>query len=65
MRLRANIIAIEPVLFVDIGMNHPDVAAIALDKSLEQRGVLVPDITATAPAVPVESGLNGSGANWR
>ena len=39
---------------LDVGVNHADVAGGAPHQSFEQRAVLVADIAAAAPAIPVE-----------
>ena len=56
--LHAHVVAIELILLIHVGVDHADVATAASYQSFEQGGVLVADVAAAAPAIPVEGTLD-------
>jgi len=56
--LHAHVVAIEPILLIDVGVHHSDIAGPALRQPLQQGGVLVADAAPPASAIPVERALD-------
>ena len=56
MGLDAHVVAVHPVLLLDVGVDHADVAGCAPDQPLEQGAMLVADVAAAATTVPAEHG---------
>ena len=58
VRLHAHVVSVERVLLLDVGVDHPRVATCAPHDPFKQCAVLIADVAAAAPAVPVQGLLH-------